>query len=222
MFRALSAGERVAALVDMPRVRAILVSVLCVGAALAVPARASAATVDQIIALSKAGVSEPVILALIDRDKTIFPIEPEQLPMLKQQGLSDAIIMAMLKSGRDEGEAAARADSTANAARILASLSTAPEVLIVGHGPETPNTAHFGLGYYGGAFADVAPVVFPPVLPLYTLPIDNSRRSEVHRDRIGCSSYAPALPRYGVTPFYSSGDGCPTSFQLRPLRRFAR
>jgi hypothetical protein len=195
--------------------RAVLVFVLSVGAAALAPARASAATVDQIVALSKAGVSEPVILALIDRDKTIFPIEPEQLPVLKQQGLSDTIIMAMLKSGREEGEIAARADSMSTASRILASLSTSPEVLIVGHGPETPNTAHFGFG-----FTDFAPIVFPPVLPyapIYTVPTDGSRRS-VYRDRIGCGAYVSPLPRYGVTPFYSSPNGCPTPLQVRPLR----
>src|SRR5262245_47563461 len=35
------------------------------------PAAASAVTVDQIVALSKAGISEPIILALIERDKTV-------------------------------------------------------------------------------------------------------------------------------------------------------
>ena|ERR671930_256378 len=214
MFREADAGEQVARFTG---VRAILALVLCVGAAALVPERALAATVDQIVALSKAGVSEPVILALIDRDKTIFTIEPEQLPALKQQGLSDAVIMAMLKSGREEGEAAARAESSSNAARILASLSTAPEVLIVGHGPETPNTSHFGLSY--NAFYDVAPAVFaPPYIPIYTVPLDATRRSEVHRDRIGCSSHTSALPRYGVTPFYSSGNGCSAPFQLQPFR----
>ena len=72
------------------------------------PATASAVTIDQVVALSRAGVSEAVILALIDRDKTLFTIEPEQLVKLQREGLSDPILIAMLKSGRQEGEGSAR------------------------------------------------------------------------------------------------------------------
>jgi hypothetical protein len=111
---------------------------------LAVPASASAVTVDQIVALSKAGVSEAVILALLDRDRTILPIEPEQLVALKREGVSDKILVAMLRSGRDEGDAAARTDASMNAANILSSLTMSaqpnPQVVVVGHGPDRPNT----------------------------------------------------------------------------------
>ncbi len=43
------------------------------------PATASAVTVQEIVSLTKAGVSEQVILAVIERDKNIFTISPEQL-----------------------------------------------------------------------------------------------------------------------------------------------
>ncbi len=111
---------------------------------LLVPVRASAVTVDQIVALSKAGVSEAVILALLDRDRTVLAIEPEQLVALKREGLSDTVLMAMLRSGREEGDAAARADASMNAAAILSSLEMSaqpnPQVVVVGHGPDRPNT----------------------------------------------------------------------------------
>jgi hypothetical protein len=106
------------------------------------PAAASAVTVDQVVALSKSGVSETVILALLERDRTVLTIEPEQLASLKREGLSDALILAMLKNGRDEGDQAAQAVSAEKAVAILASLSSAPEVAIVGHGPERPNTVY--------------------------------------------------------------------------------
>ena len=48
----------------------------------------------------------------------------------------------MLKSGRQEGEEAARDASASNAARIEAALASAPEVAYVGHGPDVPNTMH--------------------------------------------------------------------------------
>jgi len=67
-----------------------------------VPAPASAVTVKEIVSLTKAGVSEPVILALIERDKTIFTITPEQLITLQKEGLTDAVLLAMLRSGRQE------------------------------------------------------------------------------------------------------------------------
>ena len=222
MFRGLYAGERVALFAGM---RAILAFVLCVGAAALVPERAHAATVDQIVALSKAGVSEPVILALIDRDKTIFPIEPEQLPTLKQQGLSDAIIMAMLKSGREEGEAAARAEAASNAARILASLSTAPEVLIVGHGPETPNTTHYGYddypGYYHGAppFLPYAVPYGAAYTPFYSASFTSHR--DVARDRGLCTAPATPASRFVGTRSTFVND-CPAPIQLSPGRRRVR
>jgi hypothetical protein len=116
----------------------------------AIPAPAGAVTIDQIVSLAHAGVTDAVILALIDRDKTIFPIEPEQIVTLQRDGLSEAVILAMLKSGREEGDQAARADAASNAAAILASLAPGPETVIVGHGPEVPNTAHPN-GFYSGA-----------------------------------------------------------------------
>ena len=118
------------------------------------PRAASAVTVDQVVALAKAGVTDAVILALIDRDRTVFAIEPEQIVTLQREGLSEAVILAMLKSGRDEGDEAARADSAYNAATIAAAIATGPRTLIVGHGPERPNTAHPD-GFYSGPPASV-------------------------------------------------------------------
>jgi hypothetical protein len=120
-----------------------------VTAGILVPTAASAVTVDQIVGLAHAGVTETVILALIDRDKTIFSLEPEQLVMLKAEGVSEPVLIAMLKSGREEGERAAQAAADLTAAMILAERSPGPEVVIIGHGPELPNVAHPN-GFYSG------------------------------------------------------------------------
>ena len=127
------------------------------------PANASAVTVDQVVALAKAGVTDAVILALIERDRTIFSIEPEQLVAFKRDGLSEAVIIAMLKSGRAEGEEAARAESDYRNAMIAAALAPVPEVVFIGHGPDRPNTAHSD-----GFFAD--PNQSYGVLPYFTPP----------------------------------------------------
>jgi len=127
----------------------------------AIPGTASAVTADQIVALTKAGVSEPIILALIERDKTVFTIEPEQLVKLQRDGVSQTVLLAMLKSGRAEGDAQARADSAENAAMVLSSMSAVPEVVVLGHGPDWPNAGH-------GVYATAPPVDLLPVP--YVLP----------------------------------------------------
>jgi len=67
--------------------RAILwVPVAAVLVLLASPA--SAVTLDQVLSLAHAGVTDAVILALIDRDRTIFAVEPEQIVALQREGLS--------------------------------------------------------------------------------------------------------------------------------------
>ncbi|MBI3492245.1 MAG: hypothetical protein HY047_10760 [Acidobacteria bacterium] len=131
------------------------------------PAAALAATVDQIVELSKAGVSEAVILALIDRDKTVFTIEPEQIVTLQRDGLSERVILAMLKSGRQEGEEAARAAAASNAAMIAAAIGSAPEVAFVGHGPDVPNTAHSS-NFSDPPTVGLLPVSVPYVAPYFT------------------------------------------------------
>jgi hypothetical protein len=104
------------------------------------PATASAVSTQEIIALSNSGVSDEVILTLIERDNTIFTLEPEQLLALKRQGVSQAVVLAMLRSGRQP----ATPTQTAAAAAALPNgvVPFAPETVIVGHGPDRPNTYH--------------------------------------------------------------------------------
>jgi hypothetical protein len=113
------------------------------------PTAALAITVDQVVSLAKSGVTDTVILALIDRDQTVFAIEPEQIVSLQRAGLSEPVILAMLRSGRAEGEQAARADAAYNSAWIASNLATEPNMVTVGHGPDRPNTPHID-GFYSG------------------------------------------------------------------------
>jgi hypothetical protein len=61
---------------------------------------AEAVTVRDVIELSKAGLTDPVLLALIDVDHSVFQIDTETLKQLKQAGVSEAVIVAMIRSGR--------------------------------------------------------------------------------------------------------------------------
>jgi hypothetical protein len=136
----------------------------CISVLFLAPRAASAITLDQVMALAKSGVTDTVILALIDRDRTVFAIEPEQIVALQRDGLSETVILAMLKSGRAEGDQAARADAAYNSAWIASALPTEPLSISVGHGPDRPNTPHIDgfysgppSSYYGPAFRYRAP-----------------------------------------------------------------
>jgi hypothetical protein len=68
-----------------------------------VPATARAVTIDQIVSMSKAGVSDAVIVAMIDHDRSVFTLDPAQLVELQQAGVSEAVTVAMIKTDtRDE------------------------------------------------------------------------------------------------------------------------
>jgi len=63
--------------------------------------RAEAVTVRDVIELSKAGLGDSVLLALIDVDRSVFSIDNATLKQLKAAGVSDAVIVAMIRSGRE-------------------------------------------------------------------------------------------------------------------------
>lgn len=63
--------------------------------------RAEALSVRDVIELAKAGLSEPVLLALIDVDRSVFSIDTATIKQLKSDGVSDTVIVAMIRSGRD-------------------------------------------------------------------------------------------------------------------------
>ena len=83
----------------MVTARALIVGCLTLCCALVLgPASASAVTLDQIVALSKAGVSDAVIVALIERDRSVFALDPAQIIELQQSGVSEPVTVAMLRS----------------------------------------------------------------------------------------------------------------------------
>src|SRR5258708_23007631 len=77
------------------RTALILFAVMAVAAG-----RAQAVTIRDVIELSKAGLSDPVLLALIEVDRGIFPIDTTTMKQLKEGGVSEAVIVAMIRSGR--------------------------------------------------------------------------------------------------------------------------
>lgn len=68
-----------------------------------VPA-AEALTVRDIIELSKAGLGEDVLLALIEVEGGVYSIDPGTLKALKSAGVPDRVIVALVRSGRERVE----------------------------------------------------------------------------------------------------------------------
>jgi len=83
------------------RVAGVLLTLL-----LLVPAAASAVTIDQIVAMSRAGVSDAAIVALIERDRSVFALDAAQVVELQQAGVSEAVTVAMIRSGEAPAAAA--------------------------------------------------------------------------------------------------------------------
>src|SRR4051812_18645293 len=65
------------------------------------PARADALTVRDVVELTRAGLGEEVLLALIEVDRSIFPIDAATIKELKASGVSERVIAAMVRSGRE-------------------------------------------------------------------------------------------------------------------------
>lgn len=81
----------------MGRIRQVLAALVVVTA---LASTADALTVRDIIELSKAGLGDDVLLALIEVDRSVFSIDTATLKMLKTSGVSEAVIVAMVRSGR--------------------------------------------------------------------------------------------------------------------------
>jgi hypothetical protein len=184
-----------------------------------VPSTASAVTIDEIVALSKSGISEQVIVAVIERDQTLFTLPPALIMKLQRDGLSDRILLALIKSGHPN-EPPVPASPVVPAA---APAPPPPAIAIVGHGPQLPNTSAFDPTAEEFATAP-APVtvptpVFVPVPVVVSVPPVSphaGRRSHqrpeqqlertanpllcVERVSSGPSPFSPALTRVTECP----------------------
>lgn len=62
--------------------------------------RAEAVTIRDLIELSRAGLTDQVLLALIEVDAGVFTIDTPTLKQLKDAGVSETVIVALIRSGR--------------------------------------------------------------------------------------------------------------------------
>jgi hypothetical protein len=189
---------------------------LVLALAASTPAPASGVTLAEVVTLSKAGVSEPVILALIERDQALFSMSPDQLVKLQREGLSDTILLALLKSGRPS-EASFPKSPVALAVSQPPTAPPPPAVVVVGHDPEYPNTRGADVTLTTDAQPVQAPLVVPVLVPVPHLVPHSARRLPrgpgggylehtanpllcVERVSTGMSPFAPALTRVSECP----------------------
>jgi hypothetical protein len=81
----------------MRRLVCVFAAVLAVS-----PARADALTIRDVVELTRAGLGEDVLLALIEVDPSVFPIDTATLKHLKEAGVSERVIVAMVRSARTQ------------------------------------------------------------------------------------------------------------------------
>jgi hypothetical protein len=95
---------------------------------------ASALTVHDVVELTRAGLGEDIILALIEVDPSVFPIDTATLKMLKDAGVSQRVIVAMVRSARTQPPVAAEAVA-GNPVQPVVEESRAPEpqVIVIDH-----------------------------------------------------------------------------------------
>jgi hypothetical protein len=98
------------------------------------PFRADAITVRDVLELSRAGLGEETLLALIEVDPSVFPIDTATLKSLKDAGVSERVIVAMVRSARTYSVAAADTGPMPDAIP----QAPEPQVVVIDHQDSAP------------------------------------------------------------------------------------
>jgi hypothetical protein len=128
-----------------------------------------------IIGLSQAGLGDEVLLALIDVRRAVYPIDPATLTQLKDGGVSERVIAALVRSGREPlpAEPPPAVGSSADNAQP----QPHPQVVVIEH-----------------AAPEIREVAVP--VPVYVAV--GTPRGRVHRSAV---ITAPAAPDTRFVPF---------------------
>ena len=135
----------------MPTLRRFFIAVFAV---LALASRADAVTIRDLIELSKAGLSDPVLIALIEVDQRVFTVDAATLKQLKEAGVSDAVVVALIRSGRTPKAEPVAAPAPDPEPRQ-------PEVIVIDHHDPAPAPAPTASAY---------PVAVPVYVPVPAYP----------------------------------------------------
>ncbi len=106
-----------------------------------VPSVVRAVSVRDLVELSRAGLSDEILLAVLEADPTIFDLDAGTIIEIRAAGLSERVIAAMLRSGRalaaDESESALDRNAFVSTHPYAWNLDgTQPGVVVIGGRPE--------------------------------------------------------------------------------------
>jgi hypothetical protein len=144
------------------------------------PARGNALTLRDVVELSKAGLGEDILLALIEVDPSVFAIDTTTLKTLKAAGVSQKVIIAMIRSGRTPPPA------PEPAVAHDPNPPTEPQVIVIEHHDPPPTREVL--------------VPMPVYMPMWTngtsynLPVTRSSRSTRFIPTTGLSAPPPLPP----------------------------
>jgi hypothetical protein len=113
--------------------------------------------VTQVLELEQAKVGEPTVIAYIRSSGTSYNLNVTQIVFLRQQGVSDAVITAMLTQPRTDVSVAAQAAAPAPAPQYASAPEYAPP--------------QYASATSAGDMADSAVVAQPPVTYMQTPPV---------------------------------------------------
>jgi hypothetical protein len=116
-----------------PRHFVVTLALVCV---LAPPAQA--VTLHDIVALTKAGLSDDIIIALLEADPTIFSLDAQKLMELRNEGVSERVLIEMLRSGREPLPLAVEIAAPAAEPAVADPAMQPPQVVVIDHQQPAP------------------------------------------------------------------------------------
>jgi hypothetical protein len=108
--------------------RRFLIVALMAGALVGTAGTVQALTIRDIIELTRAGLGDDVLLALIEVDRGVYAIDTATLKKLKAAGVSDRVLVALVRSGRETIVEPVQAT-----AEPPVSDAPAPQVVVIDH-----------------------------------------------------------------------------------------
>ena len=173
------------------------------------PATAQTLTTKDILDLTKAGLSQEALIALIEVHRSVFPIDRETLMSLKSQGVSDNVLVAMIRSGRDPVPPPPPPPPAPTPSVIVDRGDGTPELIVKDRAPE--QTRVFVVEdpaprYDRRPYSEDRVREVPVMVPVY-VPVPTTRR----RDREVIDRHEPRPQPKPVEPVYWGFNG-----KLRP------
>jgi hypothetical protein len=112
------------------------------------PGPAWAVSTRDLVELSKAGLGDDVLVALIEADGTVFNLDAPRILQLRAEGVSERVITAMIRNAPHPPSAPVPAAAAspaegppAPATPVLAEQSGAPYFVVIGEKPAAPPPA---------------------------------------------------------------------------------